>query len=94
MILSLYTNRLTGFEPINVNIHKITMTDYEQHHYDKELLKQSAMHLGSIEVNPIADLEQIRHVITKHCEDAPEFPTLSPEWCFVDCKFNLYILSG
>lgn len=64
------------------------MTDYEQHHYDKELLKQSAMHLGSIEVNPIADLEQIRNVITKHCEEASEFPTLSPEWCFVDCKYD------
>lgn len=65
----------------------MTMSDYEQHHYDKELLKKSALNLGMIEVNPIADLEQIRNIINKYCEDATECQKLSPDWCFVDCKY-------
>lgn len=78
---------MSGFEPVNVSLNKITMTDYEQHHYDKELLKNSALNLGTIEVNPIADLEQIRSVINKYCEDTADCQKLSPDWCFVDCKY-------
>lgn len=62
------------------------MTDYEQHHYDKELLKQSATNLGMIEVNPISDLEQLRALVNKHCEETVDFPKLAGDWCFVDCK--------
>jgi diacylglycerol kinase (ATP) len=61
------------------------MTDYEQHHYDKDLLKQSATNLGTIEVNPVSDLEQVRVLINKMCEDGPDGPKLA-DWCFVDCK--------
>lgn len=64
------------------------MTDYEKHHYDKELLKQSAINLGNIDVNPIADLEQIRNLINKYLEDTPELQTLLPDWCFLDCKYK------
>lgn len=63
------------------------MTDYEQHHYDKDRLSQSAINLGNIEINPISDLEQIRNVINKFCDEIPESPKLSPDWCFVDCNF-------
>lgn len=70
---------------MSVSIHRIKMTDYEQHHYDKELLKNSAVNIGSLEVNPIADLEQVRLQINKLCEDVSDGPKLS-DWCFVDCK--------
>lgn len=68
------------------------MADYEQHHYDKDLLKQSATNLGSIEVNPISDLEQARTQITKYCDENPEFPKLTSEWCFVDCKIIILLI--
>ncbi|XP_037029627.1 eye-specific diacylglycerol kinase isoform X3 [Bradysia coprophila] len=76
--------QLSGFEPLFVSIHKISMTDYEQYHYDKDRLSQSAINLGNIEVNPISDLEQIRNVINKFCDEIPESPKLSADWCFVD----------
>lgn len=66
------------------------MSDYEQHHYDKESLKQSAMVLGSIEVNPASDLENVRILINKLSEEGNDSPKLSPDWCFIDCK--LYFL--
>lgn len=28
-------------ESMNIQVHRIKMPDYEQHHYDKELLRQS-----------------------------------------------------
>ena len=74
---------------MNVGISRIKMSDYEQHHYDKEIMKQSATVLGSIEVNPTSDLEAIRVLINKVCDDAQDSPKLSPDWCFIDCKSKL-----
>lgn len=65
---------------------KIMMSDYEQHHYDKDLLKNSAVNLGTLDV-PVTDLEQVRVLVNKHCEEQPDSPKLSPDWCFIDCKF-------
>lgn len=65
------------------------MSDYEQHHYDKEIMKQSATALGTIEVNPTSDLEAIRVLINKLCDEGPDSPKLSPDWCFIDCEFKL-----
>lgn len=31
-------------EPFKINVHKISMADYEQHHYEKQLLKESGIH--------------------------------------------------
>lgn len=68
------------------------MGDYEQHHYDKELLAQAAVCMGNIEVNPIWDLEQVRAQINKLSDDNSEAPKLMPDWCFVDCKFfNIFL---
>lgn len=64
------------------------MTDYEQHHYDKETLKQSAAVLGSIEVNPTSDLENVRLLINKLSEEGSDSPKLSPDWCFIDCELG------
>ena len=33
--------RQTTLETLKVNVDRISMCDYEQHHYDKELLKQA-----------------------------------------------------
>lgn len=63
------------------------MSDYEKNHYDKELIKQSATQLGSIDVNLITDLEQIRSMINKLSEESLDYPKLSPDWCFVDCEY-------
>lgn len=78
--------RQATLEPMNIGISRIKMSDYEQHHYDKEIMKQSATGLGSIEVNPTSDLEAIRVLINKLCEEATDSPKLSPDWCFIDCK--------
>lgn len=64
---------------------KIMMSDYEQHHYDKDLLKNSAVNLGTLDV-PVTDLEQVRVLVNKYCEEQPDSPKLSPDWCFIDCK--------
>jgi diacylglycerol kinase (ATP) len=74
---------------MNISISRIKMSDYEQHHYDKEIMKQSATILGSIEVNPVSDLEAVRVLINKLCEEAQEGQKFSPDWCFIDCKEKL-----
>ncbi|XP_058833302.1 eye-specific diacylglycerol kinase isoform X2 [Topomyia yanbarensis] len=70
-------------ESLNITLLKIMMADYEQHHYDKDLLKQSAVNLGTLDV-PVTDLEQARVLINKYCEEQPDSPKLSPDWCFID----------
>ena len=35
--------RQTALEALKVNVDRISMCDYEQHHYDKELLKQAGL---------------------------------------------------
>lgn len=67
------------------------MTDYENHHYDKDLLRQSGTLLGNIKINPISDLEQVRKMVEKYCEETPSCLKLSADWCFLDCKFNFFL---
>lgn len=68
------------------------MSDYEKFHYDKELLKQSATAFGSIEVNPVSDLEGIRFMINKLSEDSGENTKVTTDWCFIDCKHVFFFL--
>lgn len=35
--------RPATLETLKVNVDRISMSDYEQHHYDKELLKQAGL---------------------------------------------------
>jgi hypothetical protein len=35
--------RQTALETFKVNVDRINMSDYEQHHYDKDLLKQAGV---------------------------------------------------
>lgn len=74
---------------LKITVHRINMADYEQHHYDKELLAQAAINMGSIEVNPIWDLEQVRAQVNKLGEEIGDAPKMSPDWCFVDCKYTI-----
>jgi len=85
---SIYLRRQATLEPMNINICRIKMSDYEQHHYDKETLKQSATIIGSIDVNPTSDLEAVRVLVNKMSEEGNDSPKLSPDWCFIDCKCN------
>ncbi|XP_055373663.1 eye-specific diacylglycerol kinase isoform X2 [Condylostylus longicornis] len=78
------TVQISGMEPIYLKILRITMPDYEHYHHDKEMIKQSATNLGNIEVEPFADLENVRNIITSYLEESSGYPKLSQEWCFVD----------
>lgn len=71
-------------DTLSIIVHRIAMIDYEQHHYDKDLLKRASISIGTMEINPISDLEQVRAMINKHCEESPEYSKLSSDWCFVD----------
>lgn len=73
-------------DTLSIIVHRIAMIDYEQHHYDKDLLKQASISIGTMDINPISDLEQVRAMINKHCEESPEYSKLSSDWCFVDCN--------
>ncbi|XP_031333831.1 eye-specific diacylglycerol kinase [Photinus pyralis] len=73
----------TALDNLKINIHKISMSDYEQHHYDKDLLAQAAISIGAIEVNPASDLEQVRAQINKFVEDSRDVIKLN-DWCFLD----------
>ncbi|CAG9765348.1 unnamed protein product [Ceutorhynchus assimilis] len=64
-------------------VYKISMPDYEQHHYDKDKLAEAAINVGSLEIIITADLEQARTPINKILEERKDH-TSSTEWCFVD----------
>ncbi|CAG9863768.1 unnamed protein product [Phyllotreta striolata] len=74
----------TELDNLNLGVFKLTMSDYEQHHYDKDLLTQAAINIGRIEVNPVSDLEQVRVMINAMLEEKKEKQLLSTDWCFVD----------
>jgi hypothetical protein len=44
-------HRQTALETLKVNVDRISMSDYEQHHYDKELLKQAGMYHDIVTFN-------------------------------------------
>ncbi|XP_018574784.1 eye-specific diacylglycerol kinase isoform X2 [Anoplophora glabripennis] len=74
----------TALDNLKINVHRISMSEYEQHHYDKDLLAQAAINIGKIEVNPISDLEQVRAQINKLIEENKDQMRISHDWCFVD----------
>lgn len=67
------------------------MTDYEQHHYDKNRLRETAIYLGDIKATAATDLEQVRSIVNKMLieeknAEADAATKLSSDWCFVDCE--------
>ena len=50
-------------EQLRLQVSRITMFDYEQHHYDKEKLRSASSPLGLIVIDQDADLEQVRFYV-------------------------------
>ncbi|XP_028276961.1 diacylglycerol kinase zeta-like isoform X2 [Parambassis ranga] len=77
-------------ERLRIRVSRISMTDYETLHYDKDKLRQASIPLGLIVVPGDSDLETCReHIQRLQEEDAAKPKTvslqrLSPKWCFLD----------
>ncbi|KAM3584816.1 uncharacterized protein V6R79_000117 [Siganus canaliculatus] len=76
-------------ERLRIRVSRISMTDYEALHYDKDKLRQASIPLGLIVVPGDSDLETCReHIQRLQEEDAkPKILSsqrLSPKWCFLD----------
>uniref|UniRef100_A0A667WKS9 Diacylglycerol kinase n=1 Tax=Myripristis murdjan TaxID=586833 RepID=A0A667WKS9_9TELE len=81
-------------ERLRIRVSRISMTDYEALHYDKEKLRQASIPVGLIVVPGDSDLETCREHIQRLQEEEAAKPKslssqkLSPKWCFLDCKYN------
>ncbi|KAI4831413.1 hypothetical protein KUCAC02_000955 [Chaenocephalus aceratus] len=88
---------LTTTKPLPVQVDeaedrvsRISMTDYEALHYDKDKLRQASIPLGLIVVSGDSDLETCRDHIQRLQEEEAAKPKsvssqrLSPKWCFLD----------
>ncbi|CAH0721639.1 unnamed protein product, partial [Brenthis ino] len=73
----------TTLDKLSLTVNLITMADYERHHYDKELLAKTAERIGTLEVNPAADLEQMRTLIQNMIKESQTHSNLV-DWWFVD----------
>lgn len=66
---------------------RVTMQQYEQYHYDKEMLRKLANKLGQIEIESQCDLEHVRNMLNAKFEESISYPKVSQDWCFIDCKW-------
>ncbi|KAJ2950599.1 hypothetical protein O0L34_g8850 [Tuta absoluta] len=73
----------TTLDKLTLTVNLITMSDYERHHYDKELLAKTAERVGTLEVNPTVDLEQMRALIQNMIKESHSYSNLA-DWWFVD----------
>nr|XP_032512298.1 eye-specific diacylglycerol kinase-like isoform X2 [Danaus plexippus plexippus] len=73
----------TPLDKLSLTVNLITMADYERHHYDKELLAKTAERIGTLEINPAADLEQMRVLIQNMIKESHIYSNLV-DWWFVD----------
>lgn len=73
----------TTLDKLSLTVNLISMIDYERLHYDKELLAKTAERVGSLEVNPAADLEQVRALVQNMIKESQTFSNLV-DWWFVD----------
>ncbi|XP_029941822.1 diacylglycerol kinase zeta-like isoform X2 [Salarias fasciatus] len=78
-------------ERLRIRVNRVSMSDYEALHYDKEKLRQASIPLGLIVVPGDSDLETCReHIQRLQEEEAAKEPKivssqrLSPKWCFLD----------
>ncbi|XP_022615731.1 diacylglycerol kinase zeta-like isoform X2 [Seriola dumerili] len=77
-------------ERLRIRVSRISMTDYEALHYDKDKLRQASIPLGLIVVPGDSDLETCREHIQRLQEEEAAKPKilssqrLSPKWCFLD----------
>lgn len=77
-------------ERLRIRVSRISMSDYEALHYDKDKLRQASIPLGLIVVPGDSDLETCREHIQRLQEEEAAKPKnlcsqrLSPKWCFLD----------
>ncbi|XP_028320692.1 diacylglycerol kinase zeta isoform X2 [Gouania willdenowi] len=89
--LPLLNDQQTIPEKLRIKVSRVSMTDYEALHYDKDKLRQASIPLGLIVVPGDSDLETCReHIQRLQEEEATNEPKmlssqrLSPKWCFLD----------
>ncbi|XP_017481656.1 PREDICTED: eye-specific diacylglycerol kinase [Rhagoletis zephyria] len=76
--------QVNPLEKLHLTILRITMQQYEQHHYDKEMLRKLANKLGKMEIESQCDLEQVRNILNAKFEESITYPKVSQDWCFID----------
>ncbi|XP_038213039.1 eye-specific diacylglycerol kinase isoform X6 [Zerene cesonia] len=74
---------LATLDKLTFTVNLITMADYERHHYDKELLAKAAERVGTLEVNPATDLEQMRNLVQTMIKESQAYSNIV-DWWFVD----------
>ncbi|XP_067129236.1 diacylglycerol kinase iota isoform X1 [Centruroides vittatus] len=83
-----YAPRKQTLEKLTLDVRKLTMSDYETYHYDKEKLKEHSSNLGSLHVNQDTDLQEIRsHInqLIQNCSETEhESSDVMTDWCFLD----------
>ncbi|XP_070853353.1 eye-specific diacylglycerol kinase isoform X16 [Drosophila suzukii] len=76
--------QVNPLEKMQLNILRVTMQQYEQYHYDKEMLRKLANKLGQIEIESQCDLEHVRNMLNTKFEESISYPKVSQDWCFID----------
>ncbi|XP_032594328.1 eye-specific diacylglycerol kinase isoform X2 [Drosophila grimshawi] len=76
--------QINPLEKLQLQIMRITMQQYEQYHYDKEMLRRLANRLGQIDIESQCDLEHVRHMLNAKFEESITYPKVSQDWCFID----------
>lgn len=74
-------------EKLQLSILKVTMDQYQRHHHDVEMLRNTAQKLGVVEIESQYDLEQVRNMLKSRFADMICYSGISNDWCFIDCKF-------
>lgn len=77
---------MNPLEKMQLHILRVTMQQYEQYHYDKEMLRKLANKLGQIEIESQCDLEHVRNMLNTKFEESISYPKVSQDWCFIDCE--------
>ncbi|XP_020805754.1 eye-specific diacylglycerol kinase isoform X5 [Drosophila serrata] len=76
--------QVNPLEKMQLHILRVTMQQYEQYHYDKEMLRKLANKLGQIEIESQCDLEHVRNMLNSKFEESISYPKVSQDWCFID----------
>lgn len=77
-----------------MSILKVSMEQYQKHHHDTEMLRNSAQKLGVVEIESQFDLEQVRNMLKSRFADMICYSRLSNDWCFIDCKIYRYPITS